>query len=859
MANLIDDVKLDFRVFWDLPILQNGQKYVKTEFDALNATLLVERLAETDTHNGLVLVLPEDPSVVTMTAVESLLALLQLDNLGSGNGFLDSLKSGDNVALFDKTSRMSKPGIFVDMQEREGENWYRVSTLEGKDQIYNLISPDKSWQIKPYVSDGKPHSHRKTMMLGSAIEELLAIESGELMSNQKTRALLVTGNKGLLADELGKITLGNDPLTDVFTVADYSNINSYKILGHNQLGRRPLLGLVSHVDQAADIALADPSVRLIIVDGASKVRGGISSIEILRDDVTTRKVVCLLNSWNSDELNMLIERGMDSWVWSQKDFKKLDLVGLAKSPSNSSSHRHEFILKRLAGADTRLVPVLLSYNANNLPGAIRSQLKKLVTAMPGDENASNLLLRAQTLFCRMIQAPVPLARYDEFIGAQQDDLNKPLKLQIEDLKKEFKKQVGISISSDLGAQCAKLSGDLKTLYHTLENENPKFKHILQTLKDGRSTDIVCATPMLAATLESIVTHKGVRILSSSQILDADSEKLLLTGWFNPKFAARTFLAPYSITEYVLYEEEMRPYAWINRVHPAAPNSQIDRKLRALYAPQLLKHAINGAVTDRNVQRVEDIEIVSMEFEEKFSEHLDSQIVIDASMPDVESVEAVRIIFEDGSRVYAGANTKLDMLDRSQKNITQRAYSELTEGDELVFTSSSHGLFQSYISSHIARSEEYQRTSAIANIWRDALVGYANRLELRPSELANRLKKLGVSRNSSNIKAWLDGDTIGPAEDAMDGIRRLTSDPIFSERYAEIIAACQRIRNVHIQAGRVLARHVLGSILGNIESENIEDDGTAAEYTKYAYVMPIRSIGDKTIRVRPEHLGRLIAN
>ena len=856
MAKLIHDVKLDFRAFWDLPILKGGQEYPKTGFDALNATLLLERLAETDTHDDLALVLPEDPTALSIILIEALLALLQVDKLESDSSFLDKLNPGDHVGLFDKLSRVAKPGIFLNMHERDGEKWYRIATKQGKEEVIDLIPPSRRWRVKPYVGDKTGRAQQSTKMLGSLIEELLAIDPGELMTNQKTRALLVTGDKASVKDELSSITLGKDPLIDVFPVADYSDTTNYKILGHDRLGRRPSLGLVSHVDLATDIALSDPSVRLIIIDGAAKVRGGISSIDLLNTDGTPRKIVCLLNSWNDEELGMLRERGIDSWVWSQKDFKKLDLSTLGNSQRDSSFQRHAFVLKRLALSDTRLSPVQLPSNADSLPVIIREQLRQLVTSMPDSEKAGTLLIRSHTLFRRMMQAPLPFNQLDQLFAAQRDGLNRPFIDQIDELKRELHEQVGITIPSNLGTLCAQLSGNLKSLYRALEYINPKFEHIVHSLKDGKSTDIVCATPAFASALEHFIAREGVTILSSNELLGGRSEKLLLTGWFNSKFAARTFLAPYPLTEYVLYDEELRPYAWVNRVHLAAPNSQVDQKLRKLYAPQLVKPAVGGVVTPQH-QREADIETVSLELENKFGEHLDKDLIT-AKGPR-EPIEAVRIVFEDGSRVYAAVNTKLAKLDRSSKNITECTYDELASGDELVFAASSRSIFQDFLASHISLSDEYKDLSTVATIWRDALIEYTERLELTPSDLAIRLKHLGVARGPGNIKAWLEGDIIGPTEDAMDAIKRLTLDSALTHKFGEVLSACRKIRAIHIQAGRSLARHIISAVAGKVEIDDPKYDDNAADFARHAHIMLIRSIGDNKVSIQPELTGRLITS
>jgi hypothetical protein len=262
-------------------------------------------------------------------------------------------------------------------------------------------------------------------------------------------------------------------------------------------------------------------------------------------------------------------------------------------------------------------------------------------------------------------------------------------------------------------------------------------------------------------------------------------------------------------------------------------------------------------TTKQQRREDDIETLSTELEKKFGEHLDKELIANNSSH--KSVEAVRLVFDDGSRAYAGVGTKMDKLNRSSKSIIQCTYDELSPGDELVFAASSRSLFQDFISDHVSRSDEYQMLLKTANIWRNALTEFANRLELSPSDIAKKLKGFGVSRGAGNIKAWLEGDIIGPTEDAMDGIKRLTCDPALSQRYAEILMACQEIRIIHMQAGRSLAKHIVGAIAGSIEGDDLGYDESAAEYARHAHIMLLRSIGDKTISVQPEYLGRLIAS
>lgn len=857
MTRLIHDVKSDFQAFWVLPIFQDGEEYPKTGFDEINSTLLVERLAESGSHDDLALVLPDDPSVLPLIVVEALLALVQVDKLDSDSGFLETLKPGDHVALFDNHSRMSTPGTFEGMQEREGEKYFRISREIGRgNRIYELIPPNRRWRVKPYVGDDTGRRQQATKMLGEQIEELLAIDPGELMTYERSRALLVTGDKASVKEQLGAISLGDDSLLDVFPVGDYSDETSYRMLGSDRLGRRPSLGLVSHADLAANIALGDPSVKLIIIDGAAKVRGGIGSIDLLNNDATPRKIICLLNSWNDEELNMLSDRGIDSWVWSQKDFKKLDLTSLSDKQKRIEFRRHEHVMKRLAHGDTRLIPAELPPIASSLPTTAREQIKNLVRMSPNNEACGSLIIRARTLLLRMMQAPLPLNILEPKLAENTAGEYIPILEQIDQLKKGLSEQVGASLPPEASSICTELCGNLKSLYRSLESSNPKHQLIMNALKDGKTTDIVCATPEYAIALESTLDRSGAQVLSANQLLSAKSEKLLLTGWFNPKFTARTFLAPYLITEYLLYEEEMKPYAWMNKTHPAAPNSQVDQKLRKMYAPKLIKPEITGVVTTQP-QRQADIETVSTEIETKFADHLDAQAL--ASNGNHQPVDGIRIIFDDGSRTYAGKGTKLDRLDRSARDISHCIYDDLAPGDELVFAASSRSVFQDYIAGHVSKSDEYQALSATASIWRSALLDYASDYSLTASDLSAKLKTFGANRSPGNIKAWLEGETIGPEEDGMEAIKLMTLNRELSNNFKEVMEACARIRAIHTQAGRTLARHIVKAAAGTSDTSDSDYDEQAAEYARHSRIMLVRSIGEKTISVAPELLGRLITD
>ncbi len=75
MASLIDDVRRDFKEFWELPIAQGETPYHKTSYDSVNASLILERLADTSDKDDLALVCPDDPTTGERYGYEAIAAV----------------------------------------------------------------------------------------------------------------------------------------------------------------------------------------------------------------------------------------------------------------------------------------------------------------------------------------------------------------------------------------------------------------------------------------------------------------------------------------------------------------------------------------------------------------------------------------------------------------------------------------------------------------------------------------------------------------------------------------------------------------------------------------------------------------
>lgn len=852
MTSLIEDVTVDFKEFWDLPILRGKTAYVKTSYDSTNALLLLDRLSEYGEHDDLAIVNPDDPTSTLLLIIESLLSLLKFDSLESSSKVLSTIKPGDTVGLVQ--GRNVIPGTYIGREDRDGELFYCVKTADGGT---TKMPPELSkTKIQPYlgktVSDKK---RRQAVVYGKQLESLMSLPAGGLMAYQHSKALLVTSEKTKTVEALRGVTLGGDTIETIFPIANYTSISDRHHIGANALDREPILGIVSNTDLAVDIARKDPDVRLIIIDGAAKIRPHYSSIEWLNSGDVPRKIICLLKSSDEDEINALRGMGIDVWIWKRQDFENIAGLNPDSRDASDPFSIHNATLQNLGGPKPH---IFIIETTSALETAIASAINSVraISRQAGTDQDIGYALRwAVSLMQRMLQLPVSINSYYVSLNNGTDSSQQRIDNALKSFESMLRSSYGSKIPSSLKASFDGLARHLQSAYHEISSTNPKAEALQSLVTEyGREpVTIISCRPEYTLAIKAIYKHRNnVSVIDLRNVSKSPIKNVIVCGWLNRKSTAKYFLAPYHSVTFLFYKNESRSYDALLRNHPSSPDSVVDEKLRRLFkTTTAAEEVIESAAESEDTSDLDkllaalDTQFGATSYNERLQRYENGQ-----------RVSAQRIIFEDGSYTYITDKTRLNRLDSTSQSPNVIKLENITINDELIFADSEKNLFDELLSI-VKQSERYKSIVETADLWRRELQEYLQNTQTTEKQLLEQLALVGSRPGLGTLRSWINGGVISPSTKNLKAIVKVVNSQRLNNEYVSIVDACTALHSLHIQTGRLLVRKIISAAAQGDDIELDADTKKKVEnYAQNARIVVVESVSESTIEVPIRAIGIL---
>ncbi len=846
MTNLVQDVRKEFPEFWELPISICNTDYGKTEFDRINVSLILEHLIGS-TDNFLLIVNPVDPTIAPISFIEGLLSLLKRDLLAEDPEVLSGIKIGDTVALIN--GRTTVPGIYLGIEKgSDGITRHIVrEDVKSDSPVTHGIPLRFQWTIQPYSQAVTIKNKRQAEISGERLEKILNLPPGGLLAFQKSKMLFVTKNKTQLKEEISDTYLGGDPLTAVFPVADYISGREFVPIGSNPLRREPTGGLVSNLDQAVDIALENDSIKLIIVDGAAKLRSHFGSLEKLRNDSDSCRVICLLNAEDEDQITTLKNLGAQAWIWKRSDFKGMKSDNLSVD-NGSLVSMHNLILNYIGGSDPEVLTVSQS---QELAEAIDSSFRLItqINSKTRDDPECAVLLRwSISLVNGMMQLPITIDDYHNYIGTLNEGSDLRLDEKISSLEQKVRSSYGFSVPLEVKDEWEQLLENIQLIYMLIKQENPKWKALLDLTgtngtKKGFSLLIPDGNYCNAVT--NLFPGKFGNVLTGSETGNTAEETVVVTGWKNKQIAAKLFLSPYKKCIYLLYPQENQRYGRVLQTHPASPESDADSFLRKAQG----FHSENETTySDTDMGRMLD------DIEQKLSDSL--YRVHLQEFGEENMTEVRRILFEENQYSYVSENQALNKLNRDNKTIEKCQLKDIIPGDELVFAESQRDMFEELLAI-LRQSDQYKLLFSDTQQWHAALVSYMKENFIDESNLSSKLSSAGCRVGIGTLKSWVNGDLISPSESNLRVLAKVIDDSELNHNLDQIIISARKVHALHIQTGRLLVRRIINAVVQDEDDEIDEETRKKIEdYSRKAKIVTVREILPDALSVPAKAIGRL---
>lgn len=849
MSNLIQDVTKEFPEFWDLPISMGGVSYGKTQFDKTNISLVLEHLIG-NSDNFLLIVYPHDPTITPVSFIEGLISLLKRDVLAEDSEVLSGIEIGDSVVVI--SGRTIVPGIYLGIEKgSDGITRHQVrEDVKASSPVTHGIPISRQWTIQPYSQAGTKKNKRQAEAYGERLEKILKLPPGGLLAFQKSKMLFVAKNKGQLKEDLSGVNLGGDPLTAVFSVADYVSDKKFVPIGRDPLRREPTGGLVSNLDHAVDIALSDKSIRLIMVDGASKLRSHFGSLERLRNDSDSCRVICLLNAEDEDQITTLKKIGAQAWIWKRSDFSEMKAEDLQLKVGNPVAV-HNNILNYLGGVDPQIFTVEQSPELTEAINASFDFIRKISGKTEGDLDCTVLLRWSVSLINNMLQLPIPVSDYHNYVSTLEGSNYLRLDEKLKSIEKKVKSSYGFSVPLDTKDEWEQLLSRMRLIYKLLKQENPKWIQLLQLIEGNESNgslSILTFEENYSNAIKFLYPRKFRSILSGAEVGNTQEDKVIITGWKNKNAAAKLFLAPYRESVYLLYPQENQRYSKVLRMHPASPETNIDEKLRS-------SQGIKSRTTDDGeITGGADISGLLNDLELKLSDSLYKAHLQEYGEENITDVR--RIVFEENHYSYVTENQTLHRLVRESRSIEKCQLGKVSPGDELVFAESQRNMFEELLSI-ISQSEQYKLLFSDVRLWHESLLGYMEENVIDDEELSAKLSSIGCNIGIGTLKSWIKGDLISPSEKNLRDLAKIISDSHLNKNLEHVISSARRIHSLHIQTGRLLVRKIISAVVQDDDTGiDKETQNRIEEYSKKARIVTVREINPDIIKVPAKAIGKL---
>lgn len=848
MNDLLPYIKNEFPQFWDLPISMDDIEYPKSGFDAANALLILDCILSEHKSKGLAIVLPDDPSVLPIILTECLLSLLMYDILQAETDVIGSLRIGDTAGLL--SGRKIQKGIYKGRESRDDGEYYRI---EVKGCEY-LIPESRKWRIKPFTSASiKGRRRQGVAIAGEELEALFGQQPGEILSVQKSKLLFVTAEKSSLKSSSRSLKLGNDEFEALFPMADFTAADRSYPIGRNPLGREPLVGFVSAPDVAADIATQDRHQRLLVIEGKSKLASS-GSIERIRNLASKPSLLFLLGPDDDEELKHLADSGVDTWVWTPSDFRKVTegIDGDAAADEHPFS-AHRRLLDRLS---KRTATVKILEPPSGMKDSIQrvlSALKEISSQVPDRLETGKLIGSCHRMLRDLSQLPIPMNEYEAVLEASGRQAAK-FEARLETLQDRFAGAMGFGIPLHLAPQVKNILSSLASIHSSLKSSNPKWDALLSLSSetpDG-AMSIVCGDrdQVFAMRRWERMPAGFVPIDQSGFPLD-DIPSVIISGWLSRAFAKKSMLAPADTLIQFLYPHEVAPHENFNKYCPMSETSRIDEGLR--------KRMFGGKMerkteTDTGLSEGgEDMQAVLDMILSKFHP---------ATNPAGSSDEPVRqahlTVFDDSSYTYFTKDSRLDRLDRQERKIEVCDITEISSGDEIIVTEGSRELFDQMVKAKLATSE-YRKLAETASLWQVALRDHIQRTGMDLRTFAERLGEAGCKRKPATIKKWLDGKVINPEDNALECIAHVTGDERLRDSVPQVRSACRAIHSLLTRIGYLLVRKILDA-KAKMEDEDLDDDlkKNIEDYANNARILTVQTVSTDEYPVPQGMLGEIVS-
>lgn len=645
-------------------------------------------------------------------------------------------------------------------------------------------------QLTSMMIDYKTHFNN-TVFIVSAVNKAKEMMSGIFINGVSIKDLLLTGQ----SDVEGNID----------------------IINKGQLSGEPSIVLASDLYAVNEAIKKESDVKLLLID-ASNLNSINSQLDAL-DELRKKEfpIICLTDTVNSFDLDLLEQRGFDVWRWDEESISKEMYQGakesIDKKAENCARQKIEYLncnCEEISGALSILYgnrQAITDASANmvvvydKLFSIAFICLRSIIDLCDAEYG----VIKAELSFCKeQLQREKRFASpemYNDFV-------------QVTDcFETVFSKQYVFPKITALKDKI--LTQGYKSICLVIPDRVDKEKH-------SQYWEKFCAEKFI----DTSICVMRQREYCNSDIIAC--EVTIVCGWFNSS-AMKRIIFSYNTPEYIVllydYEQHWKnPHtkAWNRTLHKGNKKKFIEK---ALKKGQIEISRFKEASETIDAQEDELNEIDMILRENKYR-----QYIIGGGNRNIdEVVEVIPVNFVGGCFAFYKPSHKIvsisDIVFQQKNDIKMIFPTELEVGDFIVVRESQRDLVKE-LADIILRNSGKSELRELAKKWRYALE--IESIFSNFEDIYEKLKKAGCGKNQFTVRQWMrNEDIISPQnKDDLRCIAKATEDAVLLERIDDIFEAGKEVKRAHIQAGKTLSellkRQVAEKLqeLGEIDPYNI---------------------------------------
>lgn len=704
---------------------------------------------------------------------------------------------------------------------------YAENDYQGKDRVYIRFADGASYGVPAEIApifqiadaDTKRFSKSKAFYdvysAKKAIEELRSSPEKrdiiEALTDYKTHLdgsiFLITSIKNA-KEYFDQTFINGTPLKDVLLIGKVQTDGSIDSCYPGQLSGNPAIVLASDLYSVIRAIEQGAKVQSIIINSSQNTLID-NQLDTL-DDLSREEfpILCLTDTSNSFELDVLLDRGYNVWRWDANSLVET----VHASDQKTAGHRIQNCAKQNVAYErvncveiTDALQLIYSHKAE-----IESQGTDVISAY-------NKLF---SLLFTSLRIAVPFER--EEIGRVQGILEE-CKVALEH-EKRF-------MSQELYRDLVKAIANFEKVF-VISFDNPKVSKIAEIISSKKysSVCIVITDRLDKMRCEEYWRNFAVRkhsptvvkVLYPQEYASSDTvryDATIIVGWLNNK-NMRNVIYCYGTQEYIVltYEcEEKWRKAHTRTWSRSLSNSSNNRIVKNSFSRKARATISDRRFTDEPMISHEDTFDELTDIENLIQINTYRQYGVSANGQN-QIVEAYPVNFVGGYLAFYRTGHKVitvtDIIVDGKDNVSLKTPDLLRNGDFVAVREAQRDIIRD-IADKILENSGKPHAREIALRWREALS--VETMFSTMDEIYHNLQSHGCTRGYQTVKNWIEDEdqfSLSSKDDLVCIAKALNDDMLF-ESIDDVYMAGIDVKRAHVKAGQYLSQKLRAQVADRI--------------------------------------------